>query len=294
MSNSAIRLSLAVCVFGVAFAAGPSHAESLVAEGAEMKRVSTNHVFTEGPAVDKDGNLFFTDLGKSIIHKLSLSGDLSDFNAESAGSNGLYFDSAGTLFACEQNNGRIVRYGEDGATTVLVDSYDGKPFNSPNDLWVDAKGGVYFSDPRYFRRDEKPQDGEHVYYIAPNGKTRRIIDDMVRPNGIIGTADGKTLYVADHGGNKTYAYSIAADGSLSNKREFAPEGADGITLDERGNLYLAGQGVTVYSPGGTKLETIDVPEGPSNVTFGGKDGKTLFITARTSVYAIDMRVGGQR
>ncbi len=291
MRNTAMRLFLAACVLGVAVYAGPSHAESLVAEGAEMKQVSTGHVFTEGPAVDKDGSLFFTDIMKSIIHKLSASGELSDFNAASAGSNGLYFDSAGTLFACEQNNGRIVRYEDDGSTTALVDSYDGKPFNSPNDLWVDAKGGIYFSDPRYFRRDEKPQDGEHVYYIAPGGETRRVIDDMVRPNGVIGTVDGKTLYVADHGGNKTYAYAIAADGGLSNKREFAPEGADGITLDERGNLYLAGQGVSVYGPDGTKLETIEVPEGPSNVTFGGK---TLFITARTSVYAIDMRVGGQR
>jgi gluconolactonase len=137
------------------------------------------------------------------------------------------------------------------------------------------------------------QDGEHVYYLAPDRKSIvRVIDDMVRPNGIIGTRKGKRLYVADHGGKKTFVYTINKDGTLSKKKLFAPEGSDGMTIDNKGNIYLTTNAVAVYSKKGEKIETIKVPEGPANVTFGGKDKKTLFITARTSLYSVRMRVKG--
>ena len=180
-----------------------------------------------------------------------------------------------------------------GNVTVLVDKYQNKKFNSLNDLWIDPKGGVYFTDPRYGRRDNLDQDGEHVYYLSPDRKSIvRVIDDMVRPNGIIGTRNGKRLYVTDHGGKKTFVYTINKDGTLSKKKLFAPEGSDGMTIDNEGNIYLTTNAVAVYNKKGEKVETIKVPEGPANVTFGGKDKKTLFITARTSLYSVRMRVKG--
>jgi gluconolactonase len=165
--------------------------------------------------------------------------------------------------------------------------------NSPNDLWPDPKGGIYFTDPRYGDRTGMEQAGEHVYYLTPNRKKLiRVIDDLVQPNGIIGTADGKTLYVGDYGGKKTFMYSINEDGSLSDKKLFAPEGSDGMTIDNQGNIYLTNKAVMVYNKDGKKIETIEVPEEPSNVCFGGKDRQTLFITARASLYSVQMRVSG--
>src|SRR5690606_38339304 len=141
--------------------------------------------------------------------------------------------------------------------------------------------GIYFSDPRYGREDDLEQDGFHVYYLSPQAKElRRVIDDLKKPNGVVGSSDGKTLYVADPGDNKTYRYRIASDGSLSDRQLAAPEGSDGLALDERGNLYLTRRAVLVYSPQGEKVGEIAVPESPANLTFGGTEGKTLFITAR--------------
>jgi L-ascorbate metabolism protein UlaG (beta-lactamase superfamily) len=180
-----------------------------------------------------------------------------------------------------------------GNVTVLAHSYQGKKFNSLNDLWIDPNGGVYFTDPRYGPRDNMEQDGEHVYYLSPDRKRLiRVISDMVRPNGVIGTPDGKRLYVADHGGKKTFVYDINKDGTLSNKTLFAEEGSDGMTIDNEGNIYLTTKVVAVYNKKGQKIEEIQVPEQPANVTFGSKDKQTLFITARTSLYSIKMRVKG--
>ena len=138
------------------------------------------------------------------------------------------------------------------------------------------------------------QDGFHVYYLSPDRKKlTRVVDDMVKPNGVLGTKDGKLLYVADAGDGKTYAYQILASGELGERKLIAPVGSDGMTLDEHGNLYLTRGAVRIYSPSGESLGTIEVPEGPANVVFGGKDRKTLFITARKGFYAIPMKVRGQ-
>ncbi|MGI6417070.1 MAG: SMP-30/gluconolactonase/LRE family protein [Thermoguttaceae bacterium] len=161
-------------------------------------------------------------------------------------------------------------------------------------LWVTPKGGVYFTDPRYGAQDGLEQDGFHVYYLPPDRKQLvRVLNNLVKPNGVVGTADGKLLYVADPGDGKTYVYRIQSDGSLTDRKLAAPVGADGMTLDEKGNLYLARKVVHVFSPGGESLTTIEVPESPSNVCFGGKDRRTLFITARKSLYSIRMSVQGQ-
>ena len=182
----------------------------------------------------------------------------------------------------------------DGKVTTLAKAYEGKPFNSPNDLWIDPAGGVWFTDPRYGNQDDLQQGGFHVYYLEKSGAAVvRVLDDLAKPNGIIGTRDGKTLYVADPGAKKTFAYTIAAGGKLTNKRLFAETGSDGMTLDASGNLYITSKEVLVYSPAGKLIRKIAVPENPSNVCFGGEDRRTLFITARTSVYSLAMSVAGQ-
>jgi len=254
-----------------------------------IKKLAGVFKFTEGPAADEKGNVYFTDIPNSRIHKWSVDGKLSTFKEESGRANGLYFDKKGNLLACQGGTGKLVSIGPKGKTTVLADSYKTKAFNSPNDLWIDRKGGVYFTDPSYGRRKELPQDGEHVYYLsADRKKIVRVIDDMVRPNGIVGTADGKLLYVADHGAKKTYSYKIGPSGKLSGKKLFADQESDGLTLDEYGNVYLTGKAVFIYDPSGKLIKTIETPEKPANVCFGGKDKKTLFITARKSLYSVKM------
>jgi len=266
---------------------------SVVADGAKVEKLAGGFNFTEGPAADARGNVFFTDIPNNRIHEWSQDGKLSTFRENSGGANGLYFDEEGHLLACEGGGRRLVSIDPKGEARVLADKYQGKKFNSLNDLWIDPKGGIYFTDPRYGNRDGMEQNGEHAYYLAPDRKKLiRVIDDMVRPNGVIGTPDGKTLYVTDNGGGKTFAYKIEQDGTLSGKKLIAPEGSDGMTIDNEGNIYLTTRVVAVYNKNGEKIEEIKVPEGPSNVTFGGSDNQTLFITARTSLYSVKMRVKG--
>ena len=268
-------------------------AASVVADGAKVEKLAGGFAFTEGPAADAKGNVYFSDIPNNRILIWSLDGKLSTFGENSGGANGLYFDKAGSLLACEGSGRRIVSVSPRGQVTVLADKYQGKKFNSPNDLWIDPKGGVYFTDPRYGSREGMEQDGEHVYYLSPDRKRlTRVIDDMVRPNGLVGTPDGKTLYVTDNGSGKTFVYKVNPDGELSGKKLFAPQGSDGMTIDSEGNVYLTSRAIVVYNKNGEKIEEIKVPEGPANVTFGGRDNQTLFITARTSLYSIKMGVKG--
>jgi len=280
---------------GLALSTPAAGQTSLVAPGGKVEKLSGGFMFTEGPAADAEGNVFFSDIPNQRIHKWSVDGKLSTFRENSGGANGLYFDAKGMLIACEGTARRVTVIDPQGNVTVLAESYGGKKLNSPNDLWVAPSGGIYFSDPRYGGMEGLEQDGFHVYYISPDRKeVKRVTKDLVKPNGVLGTADGKRLYVADAGGRKTYVYSIQPDGSLADKKLFADQGSDGMTLDEKGNLYLTTQGgIAVYAPNGQKIETIAVPENPANMTFGGKDRKTLFITARTSLYAVPMSVRGQ-
>ncbi|MCX5643510.1 MAG: SMP-30/gluconolactonase/LRE family protein [Phycisphaerae bacterium] len=272
---------------------GAAKSKSLVVAGAEVKKMAGDFKFTEGPAGDAVGDVYFSDIPNNRILKWSLDGKLSTFLENSGGANGLYFDKNGNLLACQGEARRLVSISPKGEITVLAEKYNGKKFNSPNDLWIDPKGGVYFSDPRYGNREGMEQDGEHVYYLKPDRKTViRVISDMVRPNGLIGTPNGKTLYVTDNGAGKTYSYKVNKDGTLTGKQLFAPEAADGMTIDDKGNVYLTTNAVAVYDKKGTKIEEIPVAEQPANVTFAGKDNNTLFITARTSLYAVDMQVKG--
>ena len=266
----------------------------LVAEGGKVEKLADGFIFTEGPAVDADGNVFFTDIPNSRIHRWSTDGKLSTFRENTGRANGLFFDRDGNLLCCEGGARQLTSVTPEGKVTVLANDYDGKKLNSPNDLWIDPQGGIYFSDPRYGDMSDLEQDGFHVYYLSPDRKKlTRVVDDMVKPNGVLGTKDGKLLYVADAGDSKTYVYKILGSGQLGERKLIAPVGSDGMTLDEHGNLYLTRGAVRVYSPSGESLGTIEVPEGPANVVFGGKDRKTLFITARKGFYAIPMKVRGQ-
>jgi gluconolactonase len=272
--------------------AGALAGESVVAPGAKLELVKDGFQFTEGPAADAQGNVFFTDVRASRIYKWSESGELTLFRENTGGANGLYFSSDGRLMACEGDNGRIVSLDLKGQVTIIADQYGGKRFNRPNDLWVDPWGGVYFSDPMY-ARGEKTQDGEHVYYVSPDHKhIVRVIEDMTRPNGLIGTPDGKMLYVADPEAQKTYRYAIQEDGTLTGKTLFVNVGSDGMTIDEAGNVYVTQNAVLVFDPNGQEIASIKVPENPTNLTFAGKDRRTLFITARSTAYTLRMRVAG--
>jgi gluconolactonase len=265
---------------------------TLVEEGATVQKMGDGFRFTEGPVSDAEGNIYFSDIPNNRIHKWSPDGEISVFKDPSGNSNGLAVDSRGNLIACRHGGRDVVSIDPEGNETVLAHKYKGKKLNSPNDLWIDPAGGIYFTDPRYGNRDNMEQDGEHVYYLSPNRKKLvRIADDLERPNGIIGTPDGKILYVADHGADKTYRYKINPDGSLADKKLFTSSGSDGMAMDEKGNVYLTTDAVHIYSPEGDFLESIVAPEQPANVCFGGGDGRTLFITARKSLYSIRMKVG---
>jgi gluconolactonase len=291
---NARKLSIVV-VLVVAAACSAQEAE-LVASGAKVKKLAGDFRFTEGPAADAEGNVYFTDIPNNRIHKWSIEDEqLSTFREESGGSNGLYFDKGGNLLACEGGGRRLVSITPAGEIKVLAEKYEEKKFNSLNDLCIDPNGGIFFTDPRYGNRDGMEQDGEHVYYLTPDRKkVVRAIDDMVRPNGVIGTPNGRRLYVTDHGGGKTFTYRINKGGMLSDKKLFCEEGSDGMTIDVRGNVYLTTDVVAVYNRKGKRIAEIKVPERPANVTFGGPDNKTLFITARTSLYSIEMNVRGAR
>jgi gluconolactonase len=261
----------------------------------EPRKLVDGFRFTEGPACDAKGNIYFSDIPNNRIHVWSIDNKLSTFSGKSGGANGLYFDGQGNLLACEGKARRVTSIDSKGNVTTLAAVYNGKKLNSPNDLWIDPRGGVYFTDPRYGKTDGMEQDGFHVYYIVPDrSKVVRVISDLVKPNGIIGTSDGKLLYVADPGDKKTYVYEIKSDGLLGKKKLFAPEGSDGMTLDANGNLYLTNDKVVIYSSKGKRIGDIAVPEKPANVCFGGKDRRTLFITARKSLYTVEMNVAGMK
>jgi len=269
--------------------------KSLILPGAKIEKLATGFKFTEGPAADKEGNVFFTDIPNNRINKWSTDGKLSTFVENSGAANGLFFDKMGNLIACAGGNGQLVSIDPKGKITVVAEKYNGKKFNQPNDLWLDAKGGIYFTDPRYGNRDNLPQDGEHVYYVTPDRKTViRVVDDFTRPNGIIGSPNGKLLYVADNGAKNSFVYKINKDGTLSDKKLFALAGYDGMTIDSKGNVYmtLRPKKIDVYNPQGDVIETIEFPEQPANVCFGGKDKKTLFVTAQTSLYSLKMNAKG--
>ncbi|SOE22382.1 gluconolactonase [Spirosomataceae bacterium TFI 002] len=271
----------------------------LIKKGASPIEVSNQFKFTEGPAVDKAGNVYFTDQPNNRIWKYDINGKLSLFMEDAGRSNGLFFDNEDKLISCADDKTEL--WSIDTKTKeveVLLSKFENKNFNGPNDLWIAKNGYIYFTDPFYARPwwnyKEMPQAKKNVYLFKPKTNELTIVaSNFVQPNGIIG--DNKVIYVADIGDKKTYRYDILADGTLSERTLFCEMGSDGMTLDNKGNLYITGQGVTVFAASGEKIQNIEIPQKWSaNVTFGGKKQKTLFVTASTGVYILPMKVKGIR
>ncbi|MEM6821065.1 MAG: SMP-30/gluconolactonase/LRE family protein [Verrucomicrobiota bacterium] len=275
-----------------AFIVGCGEPSSLIKPGAEIQTIGTGYRFTEGPAWGPDQKLYFSDIPNNQIWVWNPGTPPKIFLEPSGRSNGLYFDGQGQLLACQGGARNVSRIKEGSKLEILAKLFKDKRFNSPNDLWVHPNGDIYFTDPRYGKRDSMEMQTEGVYLLKPNGLILRVVDDMVRPNGIIGSPDGATLYITDPGAKKTWRFSTAQDGSLNDKELFVERGSDGMTLDKKGNLYITQGVVAIYQPNGQLREEIQFPQKPSNITFGGPHNETIFVTARTGVYSLKMRVRG--
>ena len=275
---------------------------NIVAAGAKVEMLADGFLFTEGPAVDKNGNVYFTDQPNNRILKWSVDENkLSIFHENAGRANGLYFDKQGNILSCSDMDNEIWKIDMNGKHVVLVTDFEGKKLNGPNDLWVHPNGGIYFTDPLYkrdywTRNPEMQQEGEYVYYLSPdNKKLIRVDTEIEKPNGIIGSPDGKLLYVADIKARKTYVYDIQSDGTLTNKKLLFEMGSDGMTIDNKGNIYITGRGVTVFNPKGEQIAHIPVKAGwTANACFGGKNMDILFITASECLYSIKMNVKGNK
>ncbi len=255
--------------------------------------------FTEGPVWDGKGALYFSDMNAKKVYKYVPEKGFSVIRNGQI-TNGMAFDSTGYLIVCEQGpTNEVVRMDTLGnVLNVIVNRFNSKPFNNPNDLCLDQKGGIYFSDPTW---GTQTQDKQAVYYFKPTGEVIRISGDFKKPNGVCLSPDGKLLYVDDSNDKNVSVFDVQPDGTAINKRVFcvlkvntgAVSGADGLKVDTEGNLYIAtAVGVQVFDKNGTSLKIITVPETPTNVAFGGNDWKTLFITAGKSLYSIQMDKAG--
>ena len=271
--------------------------QSIVSNGAAIQLVSDQFSFTEGPAADSFGNVYFTDQPNDKIYFWNWkTNKVEEFIDKTGRANGTYFDEKDNLITCSDESGEIWKINENGVAEILTTNFEGKRLNGPNDLWLDNDGGIYFTDPLYVRDYWKNFKQEifdkNLYYRNSEGKITKL-DTFTQPNGIVGSLKFKKLYVSDIDAHKTYVYDIQGDGKLANKKLFCNLGSDGMTLDNLGNLYLTGKGVTVFNKNGTKILNIGVPENwTANVTFSGENFSTLFITASKSVYTLKMNVSG--
>jgi gluconolactonase len=282
----------------------------IVDPAAKLEKLWGEGEFTEGPCLGPDGCIYFSDIGNRILKFDPASDKTTVFRDPSGRSNGLKFNAKGELIACEGantgGNRRISKTDKDGKVTAIADVWKGKRFNSPNDLALDAKGRIYFSDPRYVGSEMREIDSESVYRIDPDGTVTQIITDVEKPNGIVLSPDQKTLYLAENNNDpkkkrQLLAYSLRDDGTVGDKKvlfDFGDDrGIDGMTVSSTGLiLATAGKGknagLHVFTPEGKKLTMIPTPEDPSNCCFGGKDLKTMYITAGKSLYRIPLKISG--
>lgn len=286
--------------------------ESLVEDGAKVEKIAGDLAFTEGPVwLPKTNQLVFSDIPNSKLMQWSESDGLSLFR-ESRKANGNILDLQGRLISCQHAGRNVVRTEPDGTITVLADEFEGKRFNSPNDVAVRTDGTLWFTDPPWglFGTDEEPElPGNWVFRLNPEtGEVLAVIQDMAMPNGIVFSPDGNRLYVADTGGHPRHqdtnfrdspavirCYEITAEGALGKKLFQIVQGSDGMAVDNKGNIYTThGGNVNVFTSDGELLQSIEIPENPANCTFGGSDFKTLFITARTSLYRLRMKNAGAK
>jgi gluconolactonase len=262
-----------------------------------VKTAASGFRFTEGPVWHPDGFIIFSDIPANTIYRLNKNGKKAVYRRPSGKSNGLAFDAEGRLLACEHGN-RRVSITRNGEPETLVASYKGQRLNSPNDLVIRSDGSIYFTDPPYGVPSKKRElDFQGVYRIGPDGEQLTLLlKDFERPNGIALSPDEETLYVADTQKNWVRAFDVQEDGSVTNGRVFARAGnlhPDGMAMDVEGNLYVTGGGgVWVFSPDGSRVGIIETERMPANVAFGGPEGRTLYITARSDLYTVPVKYRG--
>jgi gluconolactonase len=267
-----------------------------------IKKIQGNFQFTEGPAWDMQGNLYFSDVSANKIYKIDKNGEISVFLEPSGHANGLMFGNKDKLLVCQMDGQLVSINPETKKVTILTDKYKGTRYNAPNDLVVDKNGGVYFTDPLFRAPEPLPQGNQAVYYRSADGKVIKLIDDLKAPNGIILSPGEKTLYVIPSMQKNMWAYPVDSPGKLGEGSIFCEltqtegrdnSGGDGVSIDSKSNLYIAsGLGIQIFNPEGKLLGIIKFPEQPANVTFGGPEMKTLYVTARTSLYSAEMEVSG--
>ncbi len=260
-----------------------------------VEKVAGGFTFTEGPVwFAKTGKLYFSDIPNTRIHELSPPSSVSVYREPSGQANGLGIDQNGLLVACEHQGRRVSRTQSGGTVVSVASTYQGKKLNSPNDVIVKKDGNLYFTDPPYGGNPNE-LGFQGVFRVDPSGALSLVASDMFRPNGIALATDEKTLYVTDSEQNFIRTYVVASDGATSSPKKFLDTAAtpDGMAVNLQGDLFISTQaGVEAYKADGTKLGTIPVPEQPSNCTFGGTDGKTLYITARKALYRVALGVAG--
>jgi gluconolactonase len=306
LNGDGVRAAVGTAVLIILFimaahAQAPSELAGVVAPGAEPELVQEGFTFTEGPVGSPEGGLYFSDIRANRIYYLDPNGRINSVREQTNGANGLALTHDGELLAAEGDGKRISKRNQDGTILAVTEGMDGKPLMAPNDLIVDAKGAIYFTDPG--PRPLVPGRTAYVYYVPAGAKQPTVIDDQItRPNGLTLTGDGKTLIVDDSVGSSVYAYDVHPDGSVKSKRTFAqlrdiPEGkesgADGMALDRDGRLYVTTViGIQVFDVAGRYLGTIKVPRQPANAGFAGPDKRMLYITAREGLYRLKMLAQG--
>jgi gluconolactonase len=265
-------------------------ADAGVISSPEVEKVAGGFGFVEGPVWAKDGFLLFSDIFKSRIMKLTGPGQAAIHRDRSNAANGNSMDTQGRLYSCERDGRRVVRMEKDGTLTVIAAQWDGHKLNSPNDVVVRRDGHIYFTDPASKAVTEPQELGFNgVFHVTPTGELSLITRSLKRPNGVALTPDGRTLYVADSERKKIFAFDLDSIGNASSQREFIPEtdgSPDGLRVAENGNLYIACRGIAIYTPAGKFVRTIEFPEQPANCAFGDPDLRTLYVTARTSLYRV--------
>ncbi len=261
---------------------GPYHIEA----------VSSKHKFLEGPVWSaRDGYLLFADVPMNTIQKIDNKG-MSMFREQSGGASGNAFDDKGRLYTCETHARRVSRTDKKGEVETLVDQFEGKKLNGPNDITVTKHGHVYFTDPAFgsaVDRRELPFYG--VFHVSPKGQVEASLKLQTRPNGIVASPNGEILYVSNSDERNVRAYDITKDGTLQNERIFISNIVGvpgGVKVDDKGNVYVAAAEVLIFSPRGESLGTLKIAEKPSNLVFGDGDLKALYITARTTLYRVHL------
>ena len=277
-----------------------------IVESTQAERLATGFEFTEGPLWHPDGHLLFVDIRRSLIFRLAPGGQPEVFRENSGGANGLTFDLQGRLIMCEGENRRVTRREADGTITPLAERWEGKRLSRPNDVVCRSDGSVYFTNPAgRMEASDREIDFTGVHRVAPDGAVSAVVSDtdMAFPNGLAFSPDEQILYVANtREPPKINAYDVRPDGSVANGRVFAdmasdePDGVpDGMKVDTEGRVYCTGPGgCWVFDHQGNHLGIIRLPEIPANCAWGGPDHRTMYFTARTSVYSMRMKTQGTR